>query len=544
MPFYPRHRPQPSAMTSASSLLLVILHYLRLCINYLLSFLSGGGTTNNRHGNSSSLTISLANLFPSQRRRQLLTFDNGKQVYIGDQIAEGGFSYVFEAFPANNNNTSSKKTLYALKRINCSDEELLQSCRHEAGIHRSLPRNHPNLLELLGLKFEQQQACSGGLGGANSSSLSIASSSSSLPEEYNVCYMLFPHLPHSLRGEITQRNLLLNYNDHDHRSSTRQPFTTVQVIHLFRGILDGLLAMHNANISHRDVKLENVLLSLPTTSYSDHHHNKANNNSFFLTPILIDYGSAGPLQTPPLTTRNSILQLIELASVHTTFPYRPPELSDVGNLRASSSSSTCSCVVDYGKVDVWSLGCVLFGLLHGVSPFEMEFVKDYGGNSNSGYGYGGGGRRRNNTVVGEQEDEEQQYGLVRIVECTTLKILGEVPFPPWAGSGLGGGNNTTTNNNPNNNTVVGDGRNGKYPLSMYKFIRYMVQQDRMSRPNICEVAKRFGELHYELLGEEWIPYSDSNGDGVSGRSRTVENDDGEEEQHDDFDSLIASRDFV
>lgn len=354
-----------------------------------------------------------------------------------------------------------------------------------------------------------------------------------------MCYMLFPHLTHSLRGEITRRNLLLlNCIDaHDHRNATttaatrRQPFTTVQVIHLFRGILDGLLAMHNANISHRDVKLENVLLSLPnTTTYSDHHHHKTSNNNL-LTPILIDYGSAGPLQTPPLTTRNSILQLIELASVHTTFPYRPPELSDVGNLRASSS-----CVVDYGKVDVWSLGCVLFGLLHGVSPFEMEFVKDDSG----GYGYGGGRRKS----AGREQEKEQQYGLVRIVECTILKILSEVPFPPWAGSGLGGGGGGGSNNNINSSNTstarVGDGRNGRYPLSIYKFIRYMVQQDRMSRPNIYEVAKRFGELHYELLGEEWIPYSASG----NGRGRDGVEDDGDEEMQDDFDSLIASRDFV
>lgn len=348
-----------------------------------------------------------------------------------------------------------------------------------------------------------------------------------------MCYMLFPYLTHSLRGEITQRNLLLkNYNDdNDRRNLTkttrRQPFTTVQVIHLFRGILDGLLAMHNANISHRDVKLENVLLSLHNTTYSDHHHHKTTSSSNnLLTPILIDYGSAGPLQTPPLTTRNSILQLIELASVHTTFPYRPPELSDVGNLRASSS-----CVVDYGKVDVWSLGCVLFALLHGVSPFEMEFVKDGGG---GGYGYSGG-------IGREQDQEQQQYGLVRIVECTTLKILGEVPFPPWAGSGLGG----SINSNPNTTRTaanVGDGRDGKYPLSIYKFIRFMVQQDRMSRPNMYEVAKRFGELHYELLGEEWIPYSASG--GGRGRTGVANEDDGEEEVQDDFDSLIASRDFV
>ena len=489
---HPRRRRQQTAATpmtssSSSSLLLLILHHLRLCWNYLLSFLNGG---NHRSGggNNTRINISLANLFQSSSsQRKQLTFDNGTQVTIGEQIAEGGFSYVFEAFPANSSSTTKKK--YALKRINCADQELLQSCRHEAGIHRSLPSNHPNLLELLGLKFEQDLASS--------------SRSSLVPEEYNVCYMLFPYLPNSLRGEITKRNILnqddsIDGNNNYHYNNTqrrqRQPFTTVEVMHLFRGILDALLAMHNTNISHRDVKLENVLLSLSntTTSYADHRHHHHRSK---YTPILMDYGSAGPLSTPPLTTRHSILNLIEVASTHTTFSYRPPELSDVGNLSASNS-----CIVDYGKVDVWSLGCVLFGLLHGASPFEMEFVKNVYGD----YGYG---RRRRSG--GREVEDQEQYGLVRIVECTTLKILGEVPFPPWVGSGLGGNTTNTTNSN---NNEVGDGSNGKYPLSIYKFIRYMVQHDRMLRPNIYEVAKRFGELYLELMGEEWIPYS-SNNDG-------------------------------
>jgi serine/threonine protein kinase len=188
------------------------------------------------------------------------------------------------------------------------------------------------------------------------------------------------------------------------------------------------------------------------------------------------------------------------------------------NLRHGEEEGGCK--LDYGKVDVWSLGCVLFGLLHGVSPFEMEFVKS----SASGGGSDG-----------------QQYGLVRVVDCTNLKILDEVPFPPWAGGGLGHDNN----NNSSNSTIGdGDGSNGKYPLSIYKFIRYMVQHDRLLRPNIQDVAKRFGELYYELLHEEWIPYSDKG--GGSGRSRMggVNDESNEEREHDDFDSLIASRDFV
>ena len=537
--------------SSSSSFLLVILHHLRLCYNYLLSFIFGhhrrGGHRRNNHdvGGGGTLTIvSLKNLFKRNRQQQL-TFDNGTQIVIGNQIAEGGFSFVFEAFAVDNGGSATtsgatresrtrNKRRYALKRINCPDHELVQSCRHEAGIHRSLPSDHPNLLELLGLKFDNTTTNAADDGGAIDNNLSRRR------EEYNVCYMLFPYLPYSLRGEITLRNILsmnqenhaphqhYNSNSNNNNNTRRQPFTTYEVLHLFSGILDGLLAMHSANISHRDVKLENILLS--PNSYGDHDHHQNHNHTHHgssgqrrrmrsrYTPILMDFGSAGPLSSQPLTSRQSILQIIELASIHTTLSYRPPELTEgCCNLRHGSEEK-----LDYGKVDVWSLGCVLFGLLHGVSPFEMEFVRS-GGSGGSG--------------------SDGQYGLVRVVDCTNLKILDEVPFPPWAGGGLG---TATIRGNDSSNSSIGgeggDGSNGKYPLSIYKFIRYMVQHDRLVRPNIQDVAKRFGELYYELLHEEWIPYSDKGG-GSSSRMG-VNDDNDEEREHDDFDSLIASRDFV
>lgn len=44
---------------------------------------------------------------------------------------------------------------------------------------------------------------------------------------------------------------------------------------------------------------------------------------------------------------------------HSTAPYRPPELWDVPS----------SCTID-SKVDVWALGCVLYYMMVGESPFE------------------------------------------------------------------------------------------------------------------------------------------------------------------------------
>ena len=299
--------------------------------------------------------------------------------------------------------------------------------------------------------------------------MNFSSSGREEHKEYNVCYMLFPYISHSLRGEITKRNILYDPSDYSSGSgsggSRRVPFTTKEVLQLFGGILDGVLAMHDANISHRDIKLENVLLE--SSKYGDNNSRRSSTGR--LTPVLMDFGSAGPL-TREIQSKQEIYGIVEESASHTTMPYRPPELFD-GGLRYTNGTVN---VLDYGKVDVWSLGCLLFGLLHGTSPFEMEYS-------------------RNNS----QNEHQNQYGLVRIVECTHLKILGEVPLPPWARGG---------NDNEN-----GGGSNGKYPISMYKFIQYLIQHDRLVRPNIHEVVAKFSDLYVKLVGERWISFEQGNG---------------------------------
>ena len=345
-----------------------------------------------------------------------------------------------------------------LKRIHCPDHELLQSCREEAGIHRSLPR-HDNLLELLGLKFERD-----------------ASSSSN---ECNVCYMLFPRIPNSLRGEMTERNVLGQPDN----SRPRRPFALKEVLSIFGGVLDGLSVMHAANISHRDVKIENILLKQRGQGYRDGHAISSSGYNIFI-PVLMDFGSAGPLSVR-LKNRREVLTAIETASQHTTLSYRPPELFE-GGLRHNDDDNG---LLDYGKVDVWSLGCVLFGLMHGCSPFEMEFVRS---NNN------------NNSPC------DSPNATVRIVDCTHLKILGEIPLPPSLKQGQQ------------------QSSGYYYPLEVYEFVRFMVCHDRNKRPNIQQVQTKFAQIHLKMTGNEW----DRDQRGLGRR------------EHDDFDSLIASRDFV
>jgi len=105
---------------------------------------------------------------------------------------------------------------------------------------------------------------------------------------------------------------------------------------------DGTELSETISIAHRDIKPANIMLSEDGTA------------------VLCDLGSCEKVnytirsQTQAVTTQENINERCTLA-------YRAPELIDV------SSGDTIT-----DKVDIWSLGCTLYALLYGVSPFERE----------------------------------------------------------------------------------------------------------------------------------------------------------------------------
>ena len=83
---------------------------------------------------------------------------------------------------------------------------------------------------------------------------------------------------------------------------------------------------------------------------------------------IIDFGSC-VVAKRQITDRIGLQQLIDESERYCTPTYRAPELWDRGR----------DDIVELDeRVDVWSLGCVLYAMMFGVNPFEL--VEQNGGN--------------------------------------------------------------------------------------------------------------------------------------------------------------------
>jgi len=373
-------------------------------------------------------------------RKGIITFDNGKSVRINKQIAEGGFSVVFEAveiettppkkikkrmknnlsYYHNNNNKNNARKKYALKRVLCADDESIQKCREEAAVHSSF--NHPNLLPLLGITFEKSKD----------------------NNDFEFCYLLFPYLSKSLRDDINERHVLTTTQED---SIKVKPYKDRELLEIFSGCVDAVIAFHEKNLAHRDIKVENIMF-----------HPVSN------APILIDYGSVGPLELQ-VRTRSDILHISDSSAMNSTVSYRAPELFDGGTPHGKDEPA-----ID-GRTDVWSLGCLLFAMMYGVSPFECEFVKN-----------------DNHHHHGSHSDG----GTVRVVECSQLRVLGQMPRPIP-------------------NSALDRRYNKNFP-ELLDFVEHMLTQDRLLRPNIDQVVARLDVLLKKVDGTWRWRHNDDDSD--------------------------------
>ncbi|EQC40417.1 CAMK/CAMK1 protein kinase [Saprolegnia diclina VS20] len=114
-------------------------------------------------------------------------------------------------------------------------------------------------------------------------------------------------------------------------------FSELDARKMIHDIAQGILFLHANGLVHKDLKPENVLLRFK--------EKRADNEA-----KLADFGSAGP---PSVFSRTDDVG---------TSAYLPPEL-----LEATKDGVLCS-----QAADMWAIGCILYILLTGMHPFDMD----------------------------------------------------------------------------------------------------------------------------------------------------------------------------
>ncbi|CAB3366399.1 Hypothetical predicted protein [Cloeon dipterum] len=238
-------------------------------------------------------------------RRQSLTID-GHTVVVRKRLATGGFSVIDLV------EEESTGRLLALKRIACHGSQDEAAALREVDVHKQV--RHPNLIELVGHRL-----------------LTLRGAQLGPTSELQLL------LPYYERGSLAY--------ELERRQQGGNHLSENLLLALFRQVAEALRAMHQAGISHRDVKPHNVLLS----------------DDF--SAILMDLGSATTAKVQVCGT-NDACRLQDEAAEKSSMPYRAPELFNVDSY----------CTIDQ-RTDVWSLGCLMYAMAFYKSPFDVVYER-------------------------------------------------------------------------------------------------------------------------------------------------------------------------
>ncbi|XP_062199706.1 uncharacterized protein LOC133902131 [Phragmites australis] len=203
---------------------------------------------------------------------------------------------------------------YALKKVLIQSNQHLELVQQE--IRVSSQFSHSNLLPLLEHAIIAVKGVQDG-------------------SQNHEAYLLFPvHLDGTLH-DVTKTML-----------EKKEYFPTITVLQIFRQLCAGLKHMHSFDppYAHNGVKPDNVLI----TQRKEQPR----------LAILMDFESARPARRT-IRSQAEALQLQEWASEHCSAHYRAPELWE------------CPSHADIDeRTDIWSLGCTLYAMMYGKSPFD------------------------------------------------------------------------------------------------------------------------------------------------------------------------------
>ncbi|KAG5682179.1 hypothetical protein PVAND_011547 [Polypedilum vanderplanki] len=153
-------------------------------------------------------------------------------------------------------------------------------------------------------------------------------------------------------NQISHLNIVLPYYKNgsldvylNRKSKLNDYISERQVLALFSGICEGVRAIHEIGYAHRDLKTGNVCLSDS------------------MEPVLVDFGSAAKARVE-INGQSEAMKLQDEAEEKCSMSYRAPELFQVDSYT----------IIDE-RVDIWSLGCVLYALCYFQSPYDEVYLK-------------------------------------------------------------------------------------------------------------------------------------------------------------------------
>ncbi|XP_053205198.1 BMP-2-inducible protein kinase-like [Panonychus citri] len=249
-------------------------------------------------------------------------------VTVQDVIAEGGFALVFLV-------KASHGARYALKRMFVNNNHDLAVCKTEISI-ASMVSGHKNCVGL------------------------IESAINYVGDGVHEVLMLMNFCRGSVLQSMNEKlkdTTTNTYNTSATSSSSTITTTTTttlssgtpgclfsekQVLKIFCDICEAVSKLHHNNppIIHRDLKVENILISEPGNY------------------VLCDFGSATTKVVDNTYSVGSRTELEEEIKKYTTLSYRSPEMVDLYSGKIITTKS-----------DIWALGCLLYKLCFFSLPF-------------------------------------------------------------------------------------------------------------------------------------------------------------------------------
>ena len=228
------------------------------------------------------------------------------KVLIEKYLSEGGFAHVYLVRVPREGN---KHEVAVLKRVAVPDKEHLANMRTEVETMKKL-KGHQHIVTYIDSHASQLK------GGG-----------------YEV-FLLMEYC--SGGGLIDFMNTRLQYR-----------LTEPEILKIFGDVAEGVACMHYLKppLLHRDLKVENVLISKSLTSGHP-------------TYKLCDFGSTAPPRPAAKTVEEGRL-IEEDVQKHTTMQYRSPEMIDIWRKQPIDE-----------KADIWALGVLLYKLCYYTTPFE------------------------------------------------------------------------------------------------------------------------------------------------------------------------------